>query len=481
MPASRNAVIASRVFAQADQTWFAQLSGDWNPMHVDAVAARRTQAGEPAVHGVHGLLWGLDALCGAVEFGPVASLKVQFEQFVHLGRKVDLSVVSRSADAVVAHLTLDGAVATVITLTLGDLAPAPTEPLGDGALILGPERQDIHVYAPTELAGLSGRIAHAQSQDAFARGFPHLAAKIGALRVASLATITRLVGMVSPGLHSIFMGMTVDMVAPGAPLGGVRFAVTRADRRFRHVAMTVSGDGVAGSVECLVRMPPVQQAAMADLMGWVADDAFAGKTALIIGGSRGLGELTAKLVAAGGGNTIVSYAVGQDDAARVAEEINRAGGQCATLRLDVRNDVADQLAALPSRPTHFYYFASARIARQKSSVFSPELLAEFMDVYADAFHRVCIALQSPDHPVKAFYPSTVFVDERPRNMTEYAMAKSAGEVLCDDINAYVAGVQVTKQRLPRMLTDQTASAIALGGVASAVDVLKPLILHFQSE
>jgi acyl dehydratase len=52
--------ISSRVVSEAMQEQFARLSGDRNPMHMDAVAARRTQAGKPVVHGVHTLLWALN-------------------------------------------------------------------------------------------------------------------------------------------------------------------------------------------------------------------------------------------------------------------------------------------------------------------------------------------------------------------------------------------------------------------------------------
>ena len=58
-------MLASRTFTEADQMRFAAVSGDRNPMHLDALLARRTQAGVPVVHGVHLLLWGLDALARA--------------------------------------------------------------------------------------------------------------------------------------------------------------------------------------------------------------------------------------------------------------------------------------------------------------------------------------------------------------------------------------------------------------------------------
>ena len=62
--------VATRRFGMADQLSFAALSGDYNPMHVDALAARRTQAGAPVVHGMHAVLWALDALAGAELIGP---------------------------------------------------------------------------------------------------------------------------------------------------------------------------------------------------------------------------------------------------------------------------------------------------------------------------------------------------------------------------------------------------------------------------
>ena len=42
-------------------------------------------------------------------------------------------------------------------------------------------------------------------------------------------------------------------------------------------------------------------------------------------------------------------------------------------------------------------------------------------------------------------------------MTEYAMAKIAGETMCEDIDRHMPGVGVSIFRLPRLLTDQTAT------------------------
>ncbi len=49
-----------RTFTSEDQIAFAELSGDYNPLHMDAVASRRMLFGSQVVHGIHTLLWALD-------------------------------------------------------------------------------------------------------------------------------------------------------------------------------------------------------------------------------------------------------------------------------------------------------------------------------------------------------------------------------------------------------------------------------------
>jgi len=64
-------------------------------------------------------------------------------------------------------------------------------------------------------------------------------------------------------------------------------------------------------------------------------------------------------------------------------------------------------------------------------------------------------------------------------MTEYTMAKSAGEILCADLNAAMKPTHVTQFRLPRLLTDQTATIIA-AETAQPIDVMLPIVREVQS-
>jgi hypothetical protein len=81
--------------------------------------------------------------------------------------------------------------------------------------------------------------------------------------------------------------------------------------------------------------------------------------------------------------------------------------------------------------------------------------------------------------VSLFYPSSVFVAERPRGMLEYAMAKAAGETLCAEMNHAWAPLHVTVDRLPRLRTDQTASVIG-ASLPSPAGHLLPAVRETQS-
>jgi NAD(P)-dependent dehydrogenase (short-subunit alcohol dehydrogenase family) len=205
---------------------------------------------------------------------------------------------------------------------------------------------------------------------------------------------------------------------------------------------------------------------------------FRGSTSLIVGGSRGLGELTAKLVAAGGGKVLISYSVGRNDAESVAAEIASGGGECACLEYNVRLPAAQQLEALAVAPTHLYYFATPVIMRRQAESYSPQRLREFLDFYVDGFWDLIRFLHGRNRELSVFYPSTVYVAERPRGMTEYAMAKSAGELLCATLNETLAPLRIHVSRLPRMATDQTASNLP-AETQSALDTLLPLVRAVQ--
>ena len=146
------------------------------------------------------------------------------------------------------------------------------------------------------------------------------------------------------------------------------------------------------------------------------------------------------------------------------------------MALDISNaDIRVWMRGQPP-PDAVFYFATPRIYRKKSSIFDVGLFNEFIAFYGERFQALCLALEDHcgERRVKVFVPSTIFIDERPKGMTEYAMAKAAVEILCADLQRSLRRVSIVVQRLPRLETDQTATLVAVKHASNA-DTLLPLV------
>ena len=83
---------------------------------------------------------------------------------------------------------------------------------------------------------------------------------------------------------------------------------------------------------------------------------------------------------------------------------------------------------------------------------------EFYRIYVQGFINL-VELSIQKNVKCVFYPSTVFIDESNQMFQEYMKAKLEGELFCKKINKE-SKIIILHPRLPKMLTDQTASLIS---------------------
>jgi hypothetical protein len=226
--------------------------------------------------------------------------------------------------------------------------------------------------------------------------------------------------------------------------------------------VAVQAPGVTGELSVSYRPTAVEQAAMSTVARVVEPREFSGIRALVIGGSRGLGEVTAKVVAAGGGEVRLSYRQGARDAARVVGEIRAAGGVASCFALDIlepRTALQDQLGD-GWKPTHLFYFPTPFISLNETTAFSPRLFGSYCRYYVEGFVAVFQQVsEASDGSLAVFYPSSRTLDEVIPKAIEYSAAKAAGETACVHLQKLHRGMRFHFPRLPRMLTDRTATMV----------------------
>jgi MaoC like domain len=444
--------IGERVFTMADQRAFARLSGDANPVHIDELAARRTLFGACVVHGVHVVVWALDRYTSDRPAKAVRVLRVEFPNNVPLENRVSAYVTRETDEEVTLVVRREATVVANIRISW-------SEGFSSEIALSAPSDCSCRALSFEQAAHATGRMFLFLDDALLVTMFPSLAARVEKWQLAEILATTRLVGMECPGLHSIFAGMQLTFEKPGTDSPQLDYHVLQAEQRYSIIKLAVNAPGMSGVIHTFFRPPQCEQPSLQNLRERVAGDEFQQQTALIVGGSRGAGEVTAKLIAAGGGRVLLTYYKGAAEAGKLREEIIANGGQCEIAQFDVTNG-----SSFPAdwRPTHLYYFATPFISSEDAPGFRPSRFEEYCRYYIRGFSRIITMLRdSGVNDLAVLYPSTVFLDEPGTKFAEYRAAKAAGETLCAHLDRAMRGCRFFSPRLPQMLTDQTASLMAV--------------------
>ena len=440
---------------------FAFTSGDFNPLHIDPIAARRLLFGRQVVHGVASTLEALDA---HFEHGgtPPLHLDVVFRRPVFLDDRIQVLRAKPTSDVTSLQVRCNSKVAITLKLR-GDLGYAAgrgrSTPIFDAQWPEAPLPQ-------TRSFGDAGPSTGAErvvvDKDRFQEWFPYVHRALGEPTAAAIAGLSRLVGMVIPGEHSIFTRFSVEFTRTEDALPDITWAIERATSPSTPMRIAVSGAGLKGHVEALFRPSPVTQPSMREVQTLGLARQKEPDRVLVVGGSRGLGEVCAKILASIGSDITITFFKGQSDAERVSQEIIEAGGTCSNVQAEV--DALPQLVAQAEEFDQVYYFATPPIIGGNASTTNEA--SEYTRIYVDAFERLVQALGSKSHPTSVFYPSTEFVVQRPAGLEAYADAKSAGEEACRRLEHEFPLLRIVCSRIPPVKTDQTNSLLASGSVAA---------------
>ena len=447
----------NKKFTIEDQNKFAILSGDNNPIHVDKIYSRRSIYGEPVVHGVNQVLYALEILLSKTKkYLFINRIRVQFKKPAFLGKEVEVKIEQLSPLKNVLFVYSDGILTTKIHLSFTFFKYDNDATKHNCNTNINTKYNDIkpRLVSKDNIKSCSGVVGTSYDALLMQKYYTNVSKYLRCDQIGVILASTRIIGTICPGLNSLFS--ECDLTFSREKNESVSYAVKRFDDRLNFLTILVNGLGLYGELTAFIRPEPVKQKSFSGVKKIVGSGDFIGERALIIGGSRGLGEIALKIISAGGGSAVFTYFSGEDDALNLAREINDNGGSVLCVKLDVTSNDSVELVEKVCNEfgvTTCYYFATPKINPQKDSIFSTNLYYRYYKFYIEYFIRI-IKILNKNKVKSIFYPSTIFIDRVPDGMSEYASVKAAAEILFSSLNNN--GFNIYFPRLPALATDQTA-------------------------
>ena len=516
---------------------FAELTGDLNALHTQEGFGRRSNFRENIIHGMLpvAFIGALPCFTGVEGFGAVLkkiSARFLKPAFSGDGLRLEVVVVTELPD--LKHVeceyhiknTDSNAILTTGFFTLLHEGPCPeglqyqglenssasksmlSVPLaeadrtfedikkGDQAEFLF-KIQEGHARAFFEILA-EGLVS--EEKLAFSTG---MASPADLLAVCLVSTF---VGMCIPGRYATFVGFQAECeraIVWGKPYqfkGHVRFTSSSTRSISGNFSIHDAGSDVpvylSGKLNTNVNKPMIQMPSMGFLKETVLDLQLKDKVVLVTGGSRGIGETTAKLFALHGAKVVVNYFRGETDAQRVVDEITAHGARA----IAVKANVSDRVQVLAMFDAIIKAFGPIHIL--VNNAVNNFRSVDFLDLTWDEIQKdIDVIVQGAFHCCQAAIPhmiahkggkiinlSTVATDIPPPLHAKYVIAKSALVGLTRSLAIEFAAQQIQvnlvvpsivetdlTRGVPSMFLEKMKNETPMQRNASDIDVAKAVV------
>ena len=398
-------------FTLKDQKEFCAVSGDWNPIHHNLNAIRRTQFEGLVVHGVNQVLWALDRLASRFETktARLQFISANFKSPILVGEEVSLSICKIDRLSYKLIIAKEAAASTVIVAKfLKNRCSKKNINAPSTELIKKRSRPSLLCAS---LSGSSFLTDTSKIKAFVSKQYTWLPNILSTKQIRVLMDCSYVVGMECPGENSIFLSFELNWSDDDT---NAIFETTRVHKRTPLVELSVTSEkGLAGKITAFQRQPKVSQNPYKYFSTRVSSDEFLDWNVIIVGGSKGLGEVSAKVLAAGGANVTITYKEGYEDAALLEKEIG-----CKVVHLDVEKN-AETIEW--EKFSKLMYFASPKVRPERSAKDSELLLGRYRNIYLQGLQAI---LKSQDKElIDYFIPSTNFIDLPKAQFSAYIQAK----------------------------------------------------------
>lgn len=452
-------MMRSKIFTNEDQINFANISNDYNPIHVNPVISRRLIPGSQIVHGVNIFLTALNSTLGKKKFNKI---KCNFFNPININEKVyfvkkkigkNLLIEVKNKSVIFANIYLES--------DTNNLKKKEYNFKKNYFIKINKIKKKNINNNFSELKMLNRNYEINLSNFKLSKNYQNLKEIFSISQFKAILSISYFVGMVCPGLNSILSYFEINLKKNLILNKKINFYIENFDKRINLIKIKLHGT-LEGEIKSFVHPGKTPQPEIRKIKQFVKNKEFLKTDSLIIGGSRGLGELTAKILACGKGKVNITYFKGFEDAKKLKKEISSTSGKkCEIKKLNIIKDDLKKKAKFFSKYDYIFFFATPKISIKKNDKFDKNVFNFFYKFYVQKFKNLCELLEKNSKKKQIiFFPSTIFIENTPSKLKEYAKAKLFAEKMINKLNIKFKKLRIVSERLPKLKTDQTTGVIS---------------------
>ncbi len=478
-------------FVADDLQLFAAASGDRNPLHLSDEYARKTPFGEPVVYGMLGAI----AVIGQAPRVPgttLAALSLDFRNPLFCG--VDYQVTFSEKKPGQVKFSVGDAGRSIFT---GSLTYQPIEAVSQ-VVWGGPANHLAEAQRRTAdqlIPGLeaAGKYGPGAGFDELVKRWKLDDSALTRSQLAVLLWASYLVGMQLPGERAVFSQLRLQFEEQGTegelPLS-YHAQVADFDDRFDRLSVNAElkwGGALCARAElaAFVRhdSPRLDLPALTEQLP--RSSALSGKTALVCGGSRGLGAALVAGLVSQGCDVMLNYRSSTAEAEHLRESLREEPGQISMAPGNAGDanwcrELRDDLTERDQRLDFLVCTATPPIRNLGLGLESVDRMRAFLD---ESFSLTCVPLAGLRDMLEATAGRVVLISseyaapampEVPADLLHYVSAKYAVEGFVRALAAQSPSTHFLVVRPPRLLTDQTNTfgaregTIGVEGVAAQI-------------
>lgn len=444
--------LGHRVFTNKDQANFAKFSNDYNPVHLDKKYARKTLPGTTIAHGAHAVLWSIELFLSKYQF-IYSEYKVYFHKYIKENSFVNLFWDPKLCKLIIKN---------TYNLTLVTISCANKSSITELNKKACRVKDDNTSQKPTKMEiqrisiGDTSSIFYNGKKDLIYKILPLLSKSLNHEIIKEIALQSYVVGMRVPGLNSLLasLSFTISFLNETQTI-----SIKYVNKYFNSVKSVYLGKNITALLETFFRPEPVKPISCAEILNLNSKlPNLKNKSVFVVGGSRGLGAVTSKLLACAGAKVTLSYNYGKEEALAVADDIISIGGLCRVIQFTVSPSQTYEI--LDDKYEHLYYFPTSKIFHDDIKKRNKDIYNSFYEIYVNCFKKLAKYLIKKSQTKKIFYPSSIAIEKPIDTLKDYIKAKKEGEQVCRLLQKKFS-IKVVCPRLNRILTDQTNTIVPI--------------------